>query len=260
MENKELKILKNTDKGKKLSALMKEIKRCDKASDKLAISLKCKSYVPLAPSPEADFGGIAGFYFEQKVDKKIWEPVDEKQKIYIPRVNVKTKIMEEEKALAMTGDNIKVGETSLPFSSVSVHFSREESAKMAKVKLTTPSVEQVCKSLGARQSDINKIRIGIPVEMVVKDATEEDLEKIRLAQKEDMEIMSAMENKKFRSVFIYSGKKEAIEIMKKMMNLPVVPNGAINRIMDIANEKVRPGIREEEDHFVVIIPDSETNC
>lgn len=260
-QTREIKIEKTSEKGKKLSALMKQIKKCDKAADNLAIELGCKTYVP---SVEADFGGISAFEFAGKVDKKIWELVDSTKdgKLYIPKVNTRNDYIEMEKAIYLKGDNVLVGETDLPFSAVSLHFSREESAKIAGVKLTTPSLEQLAKTYGLKNSDVNKIRVNIPVETAIPTATDEQKESLRLSHKEDMEIMSALENKKFRAVVFISGNKKAIEIFRKMMALPVVPQGTLNDIAGVANERFRCGIREEGDYIVIVAPDNSDgkNC
>lgn len=261
MNTRELKISKNSEKGKLLTKLMEDIKLCDKASDDLAIELGCQKYMPVI---DADFGGIAAFEFQQKVNKKIWECVDNTkgQKLYTPKVNTRTQVLEAEKALALTGENVKVGEREYSFAEVSLLFSREEAAQMAGVKLTTPSIEQLCKSYGVSQKDMSQIRIGIPVEQVLPNATAQQQTQLRIAHKEDSEIMTAMEGRKFRSVLFLSGNKEAIAILRKMMDLPIVPNGTINQIVGVANARYRCGVREEGDEYIVTIPDNSDgkNC
>lgn len=152
-----------------------------------------------------------------------------------------------------------VGETDLPFSAVSLHFSREESARIAGVKLTTPSLDQLAKTFGLNIADVNKIRMNFPVETVIPSATDEQKVRLRLSHQEDIEIMSALENKKFRSVVFLSGNKKAIEIFRKMWALPVVPQGTLNDLADVANERFRCGIEEVDDHYVIIAPDNSNN-
>lgn len=257
-DTREIKIEKTSEKGKKLSALMKQIKKCDKAADNLAIELGCKRYIP---SVEADFGGISAFEFNARVDRKVWELIDATKdgKLYIPRVNTRNEILEKEKAIHLKGDNVMVGETDLPFSAVSLHFSREESARIAGVKLTTPSLDQLAKTFGLNIADVNKIRMNIPVETAIPSATDEQKVSLRLSHQEDTEIMSALENKKFRSVVFLSGNKKAIEIFRKMWALPVVPQGTLNDLADVANERFRCGIREEGDYIVIVAPDKSEN-
>lgn len=101
--------------------------------------------------------------------------------------------------------------------------------------------------------------MNIPVESAIPTATDEQKVSLRLSHQEDTEIMSAMANKKFRSVVFLSGNKKAIEIFRKMWALPVVPQGTLNDLADVANERFRCGIREEGDYIVIVAPGNSNN-
>ena len=260
------KIKKETELGQKLSELLDEMVRVEHLADSLADTYGAKEYYM---DPEQDAGGIVALEFPENhlPSSQKWNQIQigDNPKCYVPNVRIREELMESAKANAIEGSNYHVSQLELPFEKVQFRFSREEAAQMAGVILTTPSLERIGKRNQIERRLLNMLSMGVPVEQVLPNATEELQTEIRLSLTEDKQIQDAMSGRMFKLVHSYEGPEEAIEIYKQWLDLPVVPFGTVNHLLGVKCDTHRCGILEEGEWMgvtskVEIMNDALTPC
>jgi hypothetical protein len=234
----------------------------DKERDALAKSVGANGYLT---DCQQDFGGIVAFAFplDKHLNKNIWMPYEDEEtkkyadieKYYIPAATFKTDILKAEETVSLNENpNIVVTGVDMKFPDVMFYFSREESAAMANVKLSTPSIEELGRKYGIDRKKINMLSLGAPVEAVEPSLTDEKKQLITIAQNEDNEIKTKLQDTKFRSILRLSGKTKAVEILRKMLQLKVVPAGTINMIAGCKSKEYSCGISKENDEYFISSP------
>lgn len=259
METHYYKILKESVTGKSITKLLDEISICDKEADKLAIEVGACAYLA---DNQSDFGGIAAFLFPENhiINKTLWDeiPMDNsKEKYYIPKVEVAQKFIEEKKAEEYR-DNPKaiISEIPVPFNQIMINFSREEAAIMAGIKLTTSPIERIGKKYGISRKMLNMIAAGIRIEEVFPELPENIARDLRLSVMEDNEILHAMKGKRFLYLSLLEGPQYAINIYRKMQNLPAIPNGTVNSLLGVKNNQYRCGILNCSTYIQITSPEA----
>ena len=246
------KIEKSTELGAKAAKMLREMEKAEDAAETFAAKYGASEYYT---DPSHDAGGLIALEFPPTkfVNKKTWEniPMDNTKHCYGPRVTVSEKLVETKEVGSLT-ENQQVSESEFPFSAVQFRFSREEAAAMAGVKLTTPSLERIGKRNRISRRVLNMISMGAPVENVMPEASEELKTAIRLSQTEDRQIQEAMKNRTFKLVHTLSGTPEAIAIYKEQCALPVVPGGAVNKLLGAVCETHRCGLLDAGEFIYVI--------
>lgn len=242
------KIKKETELGQKLSELLDEMVRVEHLADSLADTYGAKEYYM---DPEQDAGGIVALEFPKNhlPSSQKWNQIQigDNPKCYVPNVRIREELMESTKVDAIRGSNYHVSQLEMPFEKVQFRFSREEAAQMAGVILTTPSLERIGKRNHIERRLLNMLSMGLPVEQVLPNATEELQTEIRLSVTEDKQIQDAMSGRMFRLVHTYEGPEEAIEIYKQWLDLPVVPFGTVNHLLGVKCDTHRCGITTNEE-------------
>ena len=182
-------------------------------------------------------------------DPNLWAnfQIADNPKCYVPNVRIKEELLESEKALQYEGvANKTVSKQEMSFEQVQFRFSREEAAQMAGVKLTTASLERLGKRHKIDRRKLNMLSMGVPVEAILPELSDDIKTDIRLSLMEDKQIQDAMKNRKFRLVHTYEGKKKAIEIYQEWMNLPVVPFGTVNAALGAKSDTHRCGLLDHD--------------
>lgn len=252
------KILKDSATGKSVAKLLDEISVCDKKADKLAMEVGACAYLA---DNQADYGGIAAFQFPEThiINKTLWDEVlidDTKEKYYIPKAKITQKFIEAEKAEEYRNNpKAVISRIPIPFNQIMINFSREEAAIMAGVKLTTPPIEKIGKKHGISRKILNMIAAGIRIEEVCPDIPEDIARDLRLSVTEDNEILSAMKDKRFVHLSLLEGPQYAINIYRKMQDLPAIPNGTVNSLLGVKSSQYRCGILDCGTYIQITSPE-----
>lgn len=243
METFYYKLDKGTTLGEKASLLLSQMEQAEIAADRLASKYGAKNYFVDAAQ---DAGGMVAVEFPKTriVNKKIWAPtqIADNTSCYVPNVIIREELIESAKANEYKGSNVVVSQQEMNFEQVQFRFSREQAAAMAKVKLTTPSLERLGKKYGIDRRRLNMLSLGVPIDNVLPELPAQDKIMFRLSLTEDKQIQNAMAGRKFKLVHSYEGDKEAIRIYREWMELPVVPSGTVNAILGVECDTHRCGL------------------
>lgn len=243
------KVNKESELGQKASALLAEMIEVESKADDLADTYGAKEYFM---DSNQDAGGMVAVVFPDNAEPnpKVWSNLQlgDNPNCYTPNVRIREELMESEKALLMEGgSNTVVSKQEMTFEQVQFRFSREEAAKMAGVKLTTIPLERIGKRHQIDRRKLNMLSMGVPVETILPDLSEEIKTDIRLSLTEDKQIQDAMKGRMFRLVHQYEGNKKAVAIYEEWMRLPVVPYGTVNALLGVKCDTHRCGLTEKDD-------------
>ena len=248
MEIHYYKIEKESELGKLAARLLGDMEDADRIADLVADKYGAKEFYTDSTN---DAGGIVALEFPTNVipDPNLWMQMQiaDNPNCYVPNVRIKEELLESEKALQYEGvANKTVSKQEMSFEQVQFRFSREEAAQMAGVKLTTASLERLGKRHKIDRRKLNMLSMGVPVEAILPELSDDIKTDIRLSLMEDKQIQDAMKNRKFRLVHTYEGKKKAIEIYQEWMNLPVVPFGTVNAALGAKSDTHRCGLLDHD--------------
>lgn len=252
METFFYKLSKSCELGQKAAALAAEMEHVETLAFLLAKKMGATDYFT---DPNMDAGGLVGLQFKGKnmASDDNWSLVwlDDEDDCYMPNVRIRTELIPAERAGEYKGSNVMVSQQTMPFEQVQFKFSREEAADMAGIHLTTPSLERLGKRHKINRRKLNMLSLGVPVEKVLPDASEEQKREICKTQIEDKLIQDAMRGKQFRLVYTYEGKPKALEIFKEWNALPVIPEGTVNALLGVKCNTHRCGLLDCGDYIIV---------
>lgn len=241
------KLRRDCELGKKAARLLKDMEEAEEAADKLAGTYGAQEYFY---DPNHDSGGMVAVLFPKTmiVNKDLWEKTQlgDNPDCWVPKVKIREELMETVKAETLQDSkDVVVSKEEMPFEYVRFRFSREEAAKMAGVKLTTPSLERIGKRNNISRRILNMLSMGADIDFILENHYSEDIKtEIRLSLIEDNQIADAMRGRTFKLVHFYEGNKNAIRIYQDWMNLPVVPTGTVNALLGVKCDTHRCGISE----------------
>lgn len=234
-----------TSLGQKLVRLMQDIEVCDSEAEAFCSSIGVEVYLPAV---EADFGGVGGLCMDAKtVNQKLFVPVCrmEGETFYMPRVQIKTVPMEAAKADALSGrHNLLLSDEEMPFSRVSMMFSRQQTATMAGMTLHYPSVSDVLRRHRVRITDgsvIRRLVEGELVRVVLPGCSETVALELNASQEEDRRLMEAMAGRTFKMVSYLKGNRRSVELYKRINSLKIVPQGTLAAMLGARDLNRRPG-------------------
>lgn len=247
------KLKTSTPLGEKLKELLAQVEKCDAAADNLAGSIGAVAY---RTGIDVDFGGISSFEFpnNQMPNMKVMERVDTEDGslLYIPRVDIEEKAILSEYAeeyIGRFGVIVSIEERS--FLELQPLFSRNYWAGVARVDLKEASVEQLLRKQKLSKEQFRLLMQGEVVREVFPSCSDELEQSINRSREEDAEIRSILGDKKFRLVVTITGCRQAVQLHKKMISLPVIPRGMTNALLGIDDANTRAGIAEFDGYIYV---------
>lgn len=256
------KVKKETGTGQKLVALLRQIDEVDEEADRLAVSVGANAYLP---HEYGDFGGMMAVSFPPTTlpSSADWESVGEMNdgyKYYVPRVQITEEWMPaSEAAKYELNSRYLVESKTVKYEQLVGIFSREQAAVMARLQLTTPSIEVLGKRHDIKKHEMSLLRVGVPAQHALKDFPDEVITEFMRTQVEDMCIAEKMNGTPFRRVEKIKGSNKAVSFYKKCMQLPTVPLGTTNALCQVNDDKHRCGVSEYED-YVYITAGAESAC
>lgn len=251
------KVHKSSTLGQLIAAVMERVQLCDSEADGLAKEVGAYAYLP---SSLSDYGGIDAFAFSKNklVNQRIWKPISVEgmeDTYYVPAVLVTTKVVLEKDRHLYDKKNQIVSGNTVPFSSVSIMFSREEAAAMAGIALTTQPIERLAKKYGVDRKTVCMLRWGASADALLPDMDEDVRTAFRLSALEETQVLDRLKKERFYSVMVLDGEPVAVEIYRKMMSLPTVPAHTVNGLLGVESQEIRCGILDKEEFYYVSSPE-----
>lgn len=238
-----------TEKGKEITKVLEAGVNADKQVYRLLEEIGADGCIP---GVWTDFGGISALTFKQTPDDRLFRKMNETsadgQTLYEPRVRVQQQVVLWNDMQEVDGENIVKAKTPITGKQAIAIFGRKKMAELMNIPAKYLDPVDALELLGFTAEEVKRY--------INKETTLDDLFKKRLfaskrdkslrdfAKKGEEEINALLEAVKDKTYGCYTnviGDPQAIKIYKEIESLPVVPQGTLNFMCGVPDDRARIG-------------------